>query len=401
MRILYFYQYFTTPAGAWSTRVYEFAQRCVAKGDSVTVVTSIYDKSDLRTEKWLERRNVDGIDVRIVNLRLSNHHGFAQRVFTFIAYALIASWYALTLPADVVVSSSGPISVAVPGLLARYIRRRRFVLEVRDLWPQGAIELGVLRGRLAIWLARRFERFCYKSASDVIALSEGSAEWIRRTYGFRHVRVIPNASDNRVIESVTELCAPPWMQGRKLVLYAGTIGVVNDCAQMVYMCDRLRREHDSGIMMVLIGEGRERPELEALARDLELDNIRFLGQMARPEMYRWLKYAQCTLMLVRNVGVLGNASPNKIFDSLAAGVPVVQNSQGWIKDLFDREECGLTVPPADPAALADAVRRIVCDSGLRGRLSVNARRVAREQFDRDLLAGKMRDALAAAAAGSR
>jgi len=83
MRILYFYQYFTTPAGAWSTRVYEFAQRCVEQGDSVTVVTSIYDKSDLRSDKLLSRCNIDGIDVRIINVTLSNRHGFVQRMMTF------------------------------------------------------------------------------------------------------------------------------------------------------------------------------------------------------------------------------------------------------------------------------------------------------------------------------
>jgi glycosyltransferase involved in cell wall biosynthesis len=252
------------------------------------------------------------------------------------------------LPADVVIASSGPISVAVPGLVARLLRRRRFVFEVRDLWPQCAIELGVLRNRLLIAIARAFERLCYRTASHVIALSQGSADWIRSEYGFTNVLVVPNACDNRLIGEIAAAPLPQWMLSKKLVLYAGTIGVVNDCVQMVRMCDYLERNGHSEIMMVLIGEGRERQELEELARSLRLLNIRFLGQMARPEMYHWLKAARCSLMLVRNVGVLGNASPNKMFDSLAAGVPVIQNSQGWIRDLLAREDCGITVPPDSP-----------------------------------------------------
>ena len=106
-------------------------------------------------------------------------------------------------------------------------------------------------------------------------------------------------------------------------------------------------------------------------------------------------------MLLRDVGVLNHSSPNKIFDSFAAGIPVIQNSQGWIKDLFDREECGITIPPDDPEALAHAVIKLVRDPALRDSMGRNAKRVALEQFDRDLLAGRMRDVLLTVAATAR
>jgi glycosyltransferase involved in cell wall biosynthesis len=395
MRILYFYQYFTTPAGAWSTRVYEFAQRCVEQGDSVTVVTSIYDKSDLSSDKLLSRRNIDGIDVRIINVTLSNSHGFVQRIVTFFAYAAIASWYALVLPADVVIASSGPISVAIPGLIARYLRGRRFVFEVRDLWPQGAIDLGILQHPAAIWMARKLEAFCYRSAAQIIALSDGTAEWIRQHHGIDRISVVPNACDNRVLDRIVEQPLPEWMESKHLVLYTGTVGLMNDCKQIVHMCDVLQRWGLSDIMMVVIGDGREREELEALAQQLGLTNIRFLLLRPKAEVFSWLRRAQCTLMLMRNGGALNHVSPNKLFDSLAAGVPVIQNSQGWLKKIFDREQCGITVPPDNPEALARAVLQLVREPELRERMSMNARRVAREQFDRDLLAQKMRQALLA------
>ena len=402
MTVLYFYQYFTTPKGSWSTRVYEFARRCVEQGDSITVVTSIYDKSDLRSDTLLSRRNIDGIDVRIINVRLSNRHGFLQRVFTFLAYAVIASWYALVIPADVVISSSGPMSAAIPGLVARHLRRRRFVFEVRDLWPQGAIELGLIRHPLAVWLAKKFEQVCYRSASQIIALSEGMAQWIRQEYGFSHIRIVPNASDNQLFDVIQQQAVlPEWMDSKHLVLYAGTIGLVNECRQMVRMCEVLERWGASDVMMVLIGEGRERTQLEALARELKLSNIRFLNQKPKDEVFGWLRQASCTLMLLGDAPFLSHSSPNKIFDSLAAGVPVVQNSQGWIRELFDREECGLTVSPGDAEALARAVLTIVRHPDRREAMAQNARRVAREQFDRDMLAGRMRDTLLAVAAAGK
>jgi glycosyltransferase involved in cell wall biosynthesis len=209
--------------------------------------------------------------------------------------------------------------------------------------------------------------------------------------------VVPNASDNQSFESTGRAALPPWTEGKKLVLYTGAMGLVNDCKQMVLMSEIFRREGVVDIMTVLIGDGSERDELNAMVDRLGLTNIRILGQKPKHEVFEWLQQSSCSLMLVRNVGILSHASPNKIFDSLAAGIPVVQSSQGWIRDLFEREQCGLTVPGDDAEALARAVLRIVSNPELRASMANNARRVAREQFDRDLLAGRMRETLAAAA----
>lgn len=396
MQVLYFYQYFTTPKGAWSTRVYEFAQRWIAAGDSVTVVTSVYDKSDLRPTGWISRMNVDGIDVRVVNVRLSNRHSFLTRIATFAWYALVASWYALTLPADVVIASSGPISVALPGLVARYLRRRPLVFEVRDLWPEGAIDLGILRNPVAISLARFCERTCYRASRRVVALSEGMAAWIRTRYRCDHVAVVPNAADNERICRAPQLeSLPDWARSKKLVLYAGTIGVANECRQVLEMCRLLKDWGADDISIVIMGDGKERPALEAEARATHLDNIHFLGLAPKDTVFAWLRLSFCSLLVFRNVPSLSTVSPNKMFDSLAAGVPVIQNTQGWIKDLLGREECGLSTPPGDAEAMARAILTLARDQDLWQRLSANATRVAREQFDRDLLARRMREVLLA------
>src|SRR5687768_5483385 len=141
MRIVYFYQYFTTPAGSWSTRAYEFARRWVEAGHSVTVVTSVYDKSGMKPKGMIDRFEIEGIDIRVINVRLSQKHGKALRLLTYGVFAIVCCLYALCLRADVVIASSGPLTIAIPALVARYLRRRRFIFEVRDLWPEGAIQL--------------------------------------------------------------------------------------------------------------------------------------------------------------------------------------------------------------------------------------------------------------------
>lgn len=398
MRILYFYQYFTTPKGAWSTRAYEFARRWVEAGDHVTVVTSVYDKSDLRPAGLISRQLIDGIHVVVIGVPLSNRHGFALRLFTFLAYALVSSWYALTLRADVVVTSSGPITSSVPGLLARYLRRLPWVFEIRDIWPDGAIELGILRSGLLIRLSRWLERLCYQSARRLVALSDGMARLIlSRTPGAR-VDVVPNAADNELVASLgPQAPLPEWTRGNDLITYAGTLGVANACGQILQAAKFLQDWGVDPVRIVLIGDGKERTELERMSAELGLCNTHFVGLQPRERVLAWLRQSYCTLLVLRNTPIIATGSPNKLFDSLAAGVPVLQNTQDWMKDLLERESCGITVPPDDPEALAAAIRSLLMDRERRENLAANALRVARDQFDRGFLAGKMRRILHEAA----
>ena len=387
MRILLFYQYFTIPQGSYSTRVYEFARRWVKAGCSVTVVTSVYDKSGISPRGLISHMNFDGIDVRVINIRLSQKHGLFARLLTFIAYALVASWYALTLPADVVVCSSGPLTVGFPGLIARYLRRRPFVFEVRDLWPEGAIQLGIVRNRVLIRIARLVEKRCYRAAARVVAASEGQAEWIRGRHGVKKLAVIPNACDNQLVDEIegpVEL--PPWAKDKQLVLYTGSLGLIDDCSQLLDLAQVLQHRGRTDFEVVIIGDGKERRLLEEKAAHLRLANVHFLGPKSKHRVMEWLTVATCAMFVVKDVPFLATASPNKMFDAFAAGTPVVQATQGWIKDLFEREQCGITVCPNTPDTMADAVERIASDEDLRVRLAANSRRVARTLFDRSLLA---------------
>jgi glycosyltransferase involved in cell wall biosynthesis len=390
VRIVYFYQYFTTPKGAWSTRAYEFARRWVAAGDKVTVVTSVYDKSDLRARGLISHQCIEGIDVVVIGVPLSNRHGFLLRLWTFAAYAIVSCWYALTLPADVVISSSGPITTALPGLVARYLRRIPWVFEVRDLWPDGAIELGILRNGSMISVSRFLERICYNAAHCIVALSDGMARLIHLRVPGSNVAVVPNAADNELIDAIqSDELLPEWARGKKLVTYAGTLGVANSCEQILEMAGHLQSWQESQIEVILIGDGKQRAHLEARALELELGNVHFLGLLPRNSALSWLKMSYCSLLVLRDTPLIATGSPNKLFDALAAGAPVVQNTQDWMKSLLEKEQCGLTVPAGNSEELARAVQRLARNETQRNELSVNALRVAREIFDRELLAEKM------------
>jgi glycosyltransferase involved in cell wall biosynthesis len=169
--------------------------------------------------------------------------------------------------------------------------------------------------------------------------------------------------------------------------------LIDDCGQILEVARVIRGWGIDNLDIVLIGDGKERAMLERRKKELDLRNVHFMGLMSKEEVTRWLGAACCSLFVVKDVPFLATASPNKLFDSFASGVPVVQSTQGWIKDLLDRENCGITVAPNDPEAMAAAVLKLANTKALRQTLAVNAKRVARELFDRDLLAGRMRQAL--------
>lgn len=393
MRILYFYQYFSTPKGSWGTRVYEFAKNWVAAGHEVTVVTSVYYKSDLKTERVLDERIIDGIRVKIINLAIDNRHSFYRRVFSFLAFSLISVWYALTLPADVVVASSGPITVGLPGLVARYLRGRRLVFEVRDLWPQGVVELGVLKNGLVKWLAYRFEALCYSAASLIVALSPGMQRDIERRFKYDKVISVPNSANLALFATQADGSKlPEVFNKRKVAIYTGNIGEVNNSKLLLETAIELQKRGETQITLLLVGDGQQKEELRRRAVELGLSNFQILGLVPKEELVAMLQHSVASLITYRPAPILETSSPNKLFESLAAGVPVLNTLKGWTREMIEEHQCGFGVEYDDPRALADRLQQLAHDPQLVRDMGERARVLARS-FDKDLLAARMLDAI--------
>lgn len=389
MTILYLYQYFGTPRGGWSTRVYEMSRRWVAAGHNVIVITTPYDKSDIRASKFIERQYYEGIEVIVVNLLQSSKHILLKRTVYFLTFSVISIYYALRLKYHTVIASSGPITIGIPAVLAARLRAKVMVFEVRDLWPRGGIELGVIRNawikRISFWL----ERVCYQSSQLIVACSEGMAKDITSRFPDRNVVVVPNASDVELFKVNEKFIAPDFTQGRKVIVYAGSLGLMDDCSQIVQAAGVLSARGYNNVFIVFIGEGAERAVLEQQVRERGLRNVIFLGLMPKTEVIKWLSIAEASLVVFKDVDVLNTSSPNKFFDSLAAGVPVIQTTQGWIRDVVRQENIGINVHPDNPEEMADAIRQVCENSVLRNSMANNSLRVAVNVYNRDTLAERM------------
>ncbi|MBI1797186.1 MAG: glycosyltransferase family 4 protein [Candidatus Eisenbacteria bacterium] len=400
-RVLVFFQYYCTPRGAYATRYYEFSRRWVKAGHDVTIITSIYDKSDLEPTGFVSRYTIEGARIIAMNLKLSNKHGMLRRIWTFVLYSLLSCWYALTLPADVVVTSSGPISVGVPGLLAHWLRGKPLIFEVRDLWPEGAIQLGLLRSGVARAFARWFERLCYRGAAVVVALSPGMARGVTAAAPGTQVEIIPNAADLDLFDpgATPPAAIAAETAGRFVALYAGTLGRANSGGEIVDLAAELKRRGAHDVDIVVIGDGYELAEMQRRAAAEGLDHLKLIGIRSKIETAGWLAASRVTLCLFKPYPVLATNSPNKLFDSLAAGRPVLNNTDGWIKDMLAEGDCGATYTAGDVRRAADLLIAMRDDPERLRAMGARARTLAEQRFSRDLLARQYGDLIARIAHG--
>lgn len=387
MRVLYFYQYFSTSKGSWGTRVYEFAKNWVAQGHDVTVVSAVYSKSDLKADRLLETQYHEGIRVKVINVFIDNTRPIPERIAAFLKYTFFSSWYALILPADVVVASSGPITVGIPGLIARYFRRRKLVFEVRDLWPSGAVELGIIRNPLLVWFAFWFEKRCYAAARHIVTLSQGMADDIRSRYGYAKQTTVTNAASIPLFATPVNKEIP--FSRKKYAIYTGNIGAVNNSRWLLDAARELKRRGREDIIILLVGEGQWREMLEEEAKNENITNFVRLGLMSKADLVPYIQQSMVSLVPLKGTLVLDTSSPNKFFESLAAGVPVVQNTNGWMKSFLEEHRVGFTVPPDDAVGLADLLIRLSDDARTLQEMGRRGQELAKQFFDKDVLSAKM------------
>lgn len=393
MKIVYFYQYFSTPKGSWGTRVYEFAKEWVEQGHEVTVVTSIYSKSDLKAKRLIETQDYEGIRLKVINVRIDNKQPFLKRVSTFVLYSILSSWYAMTLPADVVIASSGPITVGLPGLLARLLRRKPLVFETRDLWPEGAIELGIIRNKWMIRLAYWFEKVCYQNSQLIVALSPGMKHYIEEKSNHQNVICVTNAANIDLFANpIPFKPIHPNLRARKYAIYTGNIGLVNNSYLLLNAARYIKSQQIADLNILIVGDGQLRDELVKIKEQEQLDCLQIHSLIPKVELVGLVQHALASLVPLQNSPVLDTSSPNKFFESLAAGVPVIQNTQGWMKIFLEEHRVGFTIPHNDGEALVRRLQELIQQPELLADMGSNAQKIARKEFDKDVLARRFRKA---------
>jgi glycosyltransferase involved in cell wall biosynthesis len=395
LKILYFHQHFTTPDGSSGTRSYEFAKALIARGHQVTMVCGRSDRSGLnlpynQDRGWHQGR-IDGIDVIALPLGYSNKDGIAKRLITFTRFACKSVVIALREECDLVFATSTPLTAAIPGIAARWFRGKPFVFEVRDLWPELPRAMGMKNPLLlgGMWI---LEGLAYRASSACIGLAPGIVEGITRRSTKGHpVALIPNGCDLELFHPSLRAAIdlPGILPGDFVAGFTGAHGRANGLDAILDAAAVLKRRGDPRVKILLVGDGSEKPRLQARAKAEGLDNVLFHAPMPKRKLAVLTASLGCGLMTLDNIPAFYHGtSPNKFFDYIAAGIPVVNNYPGWLADMIEKNQFGMAVRPGSAELLADALADMANNSVAADEMGKSARKFAEDSFNRGMLAVK-------------
>jgi glycosyltransferase involved in cell wall biosynthesis len=394
MHILLIHQAFAALDEAGGTRHYEMARFLVSRGHRVTIITSpvSYLTGKTRGEKqaWIrEEAPEEGIRILRTYTYAALHRSFVHRVFSFLSFMLSSFIAGVRVrKVDLVWGTSPPIFQGVTAWLLARLKRVPFLFEVRDLWPAFAIAVGVLRNRALIRLSLWLERFLYRRADRVVVNSPGYVEHVCE-HGARRVDLVPNGADPEMFTPASRgegFRRQHQLDGKFVVLYAGAHGLSNDLGVVLEAAAAARERSD--MVFVLVGDGKEKPALLEQARALRLENVRFVPSVPKNEIAEVLAAADACIAILKPLEMYKTTYPNKVFDYMAAGRPVLLAIDGVIRAVVERTGCGIAVPPGDARALAEAAMSLADQPELTDRMGAAGRKAIEEEFQRDRFAAQ-------------
>jgi glycosyltransferase involved in cell wall biosynthesis len=389
MKILLLNQAFVSPDEPGHTRHFEMAQYLRDHGHELVIVAS--DLNYQTGQRTVERHGVfteqmiDGVRVLRSYIYPTLHRSYFWRIVSFFSFMFSAVWTALSVKdADLIMGTTPQIFQAVSAWFVAFIRNKPFLLEVRDLWPEFGISMGVITNPIVIALARWLEKFLYARATHILVNSPAYKEYmVTRGVPASKITYIPYGTDVDMFNPSVD----GWAVRRKLgledkfvVLYAGALGQANDIYTVLCAAKHLNEEDH--IRFVFWGDGKERPNLQTEAERLELQNVIFAGVCPKKEMPFVIASSDVCLAILQNVPMFRTTYPNKVFDYMAAARATVLVIDGVIRQVIESSDGGVFVEPANHELLAMTILELSKDPQRVKQMGMNARAYLVKNLDR-------------------
>lgn len=393
MNVLYIHQYFVTPSQPGGTRSYWISKELIKRGNHVIMITSTSNK-----ELGTHFENVEGIDVFYIYVPYSNYMGAMSRIKAFVKFMFKAIWVGLRQKKiDMVFATSTPLTVGAVAIALKWLKGWKYVFEVRDLWPEGLIQEGITNP-IVVWCLRLLEKMSYHKAEHVIALSPGMREGVLKV-GTKdgECTMIPNMSkpDKFFPRGRSESIIQQFglRMDKFNLIHFGAMGFDNYNEYIIEAAKLAHEQNKDYLNFLLLGDGSTLPRLKEMVSNYHLNNVQFIGKQKMDIVSEIVNCCDATITSFRNIPILATNSPNKLFDSLSAGKPVIVNSNGWTKELVEKENCGCYVDPEIPQELVDVCEKMRNDKSLVDIWGQNSRRLSLEVFDKKILSSKVADVL--------
>jgi glycosyltransferase involved in cell wall biosynthesis len=328
---------------------------------------------------------MDGVRILRAYIYPALHRSYVWRTISFLSFMFSSVWTALRVrDVDLVMGTTPPIFQAVSAWFVSWIRRKPFLLEVRDLWPEFGVSMGVLRNPIVIALARGLEKFLYARATHILVNSPAYREYmIAKGVPENKVTYIPYGTDVDMFNPQVDgssIRDELGLQEKFVVLYAGALGQANDIDTVLRAAGRLKS--NDKIYFVLFGDGKERPRLETEAERMKLSNVLFAGVRPKKDMPSVVASADVCLAILQDIPMFRTTYPNKVFDYMAAGRATVLVIDGVSRQLIESSNGGVFVQPGDDEMLAGIILELSKDSEHVQQMGRNAREYLVKHLDR-------------------
>ncbi len=386
MRIFYIHQYFKTPEEGGGIRSYYLAKAMADAGHHIDLFTA-YSGSNYK------KTFVDGIHVHYLPVNYAQSFGFFRRVRAFLQFVLLTITKAASLPrADLCYVSSTPLTTGLAAMYFKWRHKIPYYFEVRDLWPEAPVQLGVIRNRwLKYWLYR-LEKSIYRGSQAIIALSPGARQYISERVPAKEVMLIPNMADCGFFAKTDK---NPYhelqfqVSNKFVVTYFGAIGKINRLQNLLDAAGACQQKMLHEVAFLITGEGSELRHIEQEVAERNLKNIHFVPFQNKYGLLSVLNVTDAAYISFMDLPVLQHCSPNKLFDALAAGKLCISTLPGWIQETLEAERCGFYTDPTQPSEFVKSIAPFVNDRELLNDFQNNARQLAERHFSRQLQVEKL------------
>jgi glycosyltransferase involved in cell wall biosynthesis len=401
MRVLLVHQYFLEDDDHGGSRWNEITKQWTEDGHTITVIAGMmhYSSSEKRAEykgKLFKRKRQGVLNIIRCHVSESYNSSFIGRLWAYFSFVFSSLWAGLFMTKgkfDVIIVTSPPLFIAISGYLISRFKRTPFVFEIRDLWPESAIDTGVVTNKLVIKLAFALEAFVYKKATLINVLTPAFREILieKKKVNPDKIIFIPNAADFTLSDKIllnfekVSFRKEHNLEGKFVIIYVGAHGVANHLEQIIETGLLLL---NTNVLFLLIGDGMEKKRLVALAKEKKLNNIRFLDPVPKAEVFKYILASDMGTSVLKNVDTFKTVYSNKTFDYMSCKIPILMAIDGVSKKLVEDAQAGEFVKPENPKDFSDKIKYYLVNPEKVRIQGENGYKFAKSNFDRTVLAEK-------------
>lgn len=401
MKILLLHQYYLEDDDHGGSRWNEITKQWAEEGHQVQVIAGMmhYTSSEKRSEykgKWFKKKKQGSVNVIRCHVSESYNANFVGRLWAYFSFVFSSIWAGLFKVKgkyDVIIVTSPPLFIGISGYLISLFKRIPFVFEIRDLWPESAIDTGVVTNKLIINLAYTLEKFIYKKASLINVLTPAFKDTLINKKGIAQEKIIfiPNAADFSLSDDlvqnfdVNKFKVENELENKFIITYVGAHGVANYLDQILETAQLLK---DTNVLFLLIGDGMEKSRLVKKALNENIQNVRFINPVPKADVFKYILASDMGTSVLKNVETFKTVYSNKTFDYMACKKPILMAIDGVSRALVEQADAGVFVRPENAEDFAQKVKFYLSNSSEINRQGESGYQFAKENFDRMVLAKK-------------